>query len=73
MCRGDPDCVGVVNSQHEKNLINSAIADLMKKTYAKLTPWYDFDKLEDVFRNASPSLDTATKQLYTEAALLKKK
>ena len=72
LCRGDPDCVGVVNSQHEKNLINSAIADLMKKTYAKLTPWYDFDKLEDVFRNASPPLDTATKQLYTEAALLKK-
>lgn len=70
LAKGDPDCIGVVKSQHEKHLVTSAIGDLMKKTFARTTPWYDPQEVETVIRS-TPRLTEQQKQLYREASLIR--
>lgn len=72
LCRGDPDCVGVVHSQNEKNLIASAVEYMLKTHYAKATPWYDPDELESIFKNSIPPLTPQQKQFAQECSLLRR-
>ena len=61
--KGHPDCIGVVNSQYEKNLINSAMEYMTKKHFAKATPWYAVEDLEFIFQTSSPPLTPPQKNL----------
>lgn len=72
LCRGDPDCIGVVHSQNEKNLINSAIEYMMKTHYAKATPWYDPEELDSIFKNSIPPMTPKQKQFAQECSLLRR-
>lgn len=70
--KGDPDCIGVVNSQYEKNLINSAMEYMNKKHFAKATPWYAPEELESIFQTFSPPLTPSQKKFYQECSLLRR-
>lgn len=69
--KGDPDCIGIVNSINEKYLIESAITHLMEKTFAKATPWYDPQEVEDIIKSL-PGLLEEQKQLYRKCSLLRR-
>lgn len=72
LCKGDPDCAGVVHSQNEKNLITSAVEYMLKTHYAKATPWYDPEELDSIFKNSIPPLTPQQKQFVQECALLRR-
>lgn len=69
--KGDPDCIGVVNSINEKYLIDSAVKDLMEHTFAKATPWYDPEEVENIIRS-TPGLSEERKQLYRKCSLIRR-